>query len=183
MDPEKARALAFDLLSTDEDRLRHVAAVAATAHRARTSVRLEDQALLVSAAWLHDIGYAPDARDTGFHPLDGARYLRAIGTGDRLCALVARHSSSHIEAECRGLTAQLDAEFGHEQSDASDALTYADMITGPTGAALSVEDRLSEILRRYRREHVVHRAINLAAGELVATVRRVEQRLALTQPR
>ncbi len=31
---------------------------------------------------------------------------------------------------------------------------------------LTVEDRLSEILQRYRREHVVHRSIALAAGEL-----------------
>jgi HD superfamily phosphodiesterase len=28
------------------------------------------------AAWLHDIGYSPDVRVTGFHPLDGAHYLR-----------------------------------------------------------------------------------------------------------
>jgi HD superfamily phosphodiesterase len=30
---------------------------------------------VVTAAWLHDIGLAPDLRDTGFHPLDGARFL------------------------------------------------------------------------------------------------------------
>jgi hypothetical protein len=32
----------------------------------------------VAAAWLHDIGYAPAIAEsgTGFHPLDGARYLR-----------------------------------------------------------------------------------------------------------
>ena len=35
----------------------------------------KDADLLVAAAWLHDIGYAPDLVDTGFHPLDGARYL------------------------------------------------------------------------------------------------------------
>ena len=183
IDPVAARGLAVNLLSANEDRLRHVVAVAAAAHRARTSVRLEDQALLVSAAWLHDIGYASDARDTGFHPLDGARYLRAMGSGERLCGLVAHHSASHVEAEFRGLADQVESEFRHEKSEASDTLTYADMITGPTGDAVTVEDRLSEILRRYRREHVVHQSISLAAGELVATVRRVEQRLLVTQPK
>ncbi len=31
---------------------------------------------LVAAAYLHDIGYAPELAITGFHPLDGARHLR-----------------------------------------------------------------------------------------------------------
>lgn len=36
----------------------------------------EDTDVLVAAAWLRDIGYAPEVVDTGFHPLDGARWLR-----------------------------------------------------------------------------------------------------------
>jgi len=31
------------------------------------------------AAYLHDIGYAEPLVDTGFHPLDGAVYLRGLG--------------------------------------------------------------------------------------------------------
>ena len=106
-----------------------------------------------------------------------------LGSGERLCGLVAHHSASHVEAGFRGLKDELESEFSHEHSDASDTLTYADMITGPTGDAVTVEDRLSEILRRYRRGDVVHQSISLAAGELAATVRRVEQRLLVTQPR
>ncbi|MEV0702685.1 HD domain-containing protein [Saccharopolyspora sp. NPDC050389] len=34
--------------------------------------------VLETAAVLHDIGYAQSLVDTGFHPLDGARYLRAV---------------------------------------------------------------------------------------------------------
>ena len=38
---------------------------------------LGDQADVVeAAAWLHDIGYAEPLVVSGFHPLDGARYLR-----------------------------------------------------------------------------------------------------------
>ena len=32
--------------------------------------------LLVAAARLHDVGYAEPAKDTGFRPIDGGRYLR-----------------------------------------------------------------------------------------------------------
>lgn len=40
------------------------------------SVVAEDSGLLGAAAVLHDIGYAPRLVVTGFHPLDGARFLR-----------------------------------------------------------------------------------------------------------
>jgi len=53
--------------------------------------------LPVAAAWLHDIGYTPALVVTGFHPLDGARYLRDTHLLDNLlCVLVAltpAHSS------------------------------------------------------------------------------------------
>ena len=42
--------------------------------------------LLVAAAWLHDIGYAPDLVDTGFHPLDGARFLSDLPRPAICCA-------------------------------------------------------------------------------------------------
>ena len=49
-----------------------------------------DADLLEAAAWLHDIGYAPSLVATGFHPLDGARYLRDTQHADAmLCRLVA----------------------------------------------------------------------------------------------
>ena len=58
-----------------------------------------DADLLVAAAWLHDIGYAPDLVDTGFHPLDGARYLGIFPQAtDLLRRLVAHHSCAIIEA-------------------------------------------------------------------------------------
>src|SRR5215471_13992874 len=68
--------------------------------------------LLEAAAWLHDIGYAPDLVDTGFHPLDGARYLRDTHHANtHLCRLVAHHSCALIEARKRGLADMLVCEF------------------------------------------------------------------------
>lgn len=59
-------------------RWKHVQGVASMAERVSASLALSGD-VLVSAAWLHDIGYAPDFVETGFHPLDGARYLAGLG--------------------------------------------------------------------------------------------------------
>jgi HD superfamily phosphodiesterase len=37
-----------------------------------------DADLIEAAAWLHDIGYAPDLAVTGQHTLDATRHLRSI---------------------------------------------------------------------------------------------------------
>src|SRR5262249_13493318 len=72
----------------------------------------DDAGLIESAAWLHDIGYSPDLVVTGFHPIDGARYLRDVQRAEpALCGLVAYHSCAINEAEERGLSGVLAVEF------------------------------------------------------------------------
>jgi hypothetical protein len=176
--PTAARAEAARLLGTASARWRHTQAVAARAGLvAPALLRADDADLLVSSAWLHDVGYAAAIALSGFHPLDGARHLRAIGAPERLCRLVANHSAARVEADGRGLADALQSEFPAESSDVADVLTYADMTVGPEGQDLTVERRLEEILRRYPRGDVVHESIRTASRELVATVRRVEVRL------
>ncbi len=133
--------------------------------------------MLIAAAWLHDIGYAPQIALTGFHPLDGARYLRTIGADERIVALVAHHSCARFEAELRGLGRALD-EFEREEGAVADALIYADMVTGPRGQPLTVDQRLANIFERYAEGSVVHTAISQASGELRAAVLRTGIRLA-----
>src|SRR3954453_7070897 len=75
-----------------------------------------DAELLYAAAVLHDIGYAPDLAETGFHPLYGARFLRdRVKTDERVANLVAHHSCALLEAEERGLRAELAGEFPTER--------------------------------------------------------------------
>jgi len=138
--------------------------------------------LLVCAAWLHDIGYSSQVAATGFHPLDGARYLRDEVRADwRVCSLVAYHSSSLVEARRRGLAEELTAEFTPVQASLSDALTFCDITTTPTGEDTSVESRVAEVIHRYGSDHVVSRSVSESRPYYVAASRAVERLMAATR--
>ena len=68
-----------------------------------------DADVLEAAAWLHDIGYAEVVAVTGFHPLDGARYLAGCGWPECIVGLVAQHSGARYVAADRGLAEALAA--------------------------------------------------------------------------
>jgi len=148
VDVEAAAALAeIRLARALPRRWRHVQAVAQRARSVAMTLSLPDD--LVVAAWLHDIGYAPELAETGFHPLDGARFLRRAGVDRQVVSLVAYHSCAQIEADVRGLGAELAAEFTPADPLLSDALLYWDMTTGPDGDHVRPADRLGEIHERY----------------------------------
>ncbi|MFI7573906.1 HD domain-containing protein [Micromonospora sp. NPDC049497] len=174
-----AKGLAEGKLATSlPRRWEHVKAVADKAPGIAPILGPDERPLLVAAAWLHDIGYAPDIVETGSHALDGARWLRSEGCCVRLAALVAHHSCALFEAEERGLAAELRTGFADEETELRDALWYADMTTGPDGQALNVHDRLAEVRARYGPEHLVTRFWARAEPTLLAAVRRTEKRLA-----
>ena len=167
------------LLGDLPDRWLHVQGVAAVARRVGVTFSPHDRDALIAAAYLHDVGYAAVAQDSGLHSLDGARYLRGIGADDRVASLVAHHSCASAEAEHRGLLDELLAEFPRERSAVSDALCYCDMTVGPTGIEIPVAERLEDIQRRYGADHVVARAITQATVEVLAAVDRTQRRLDL----
>jgi predicted hydrolase (HD superfamily) len=171
-----AREIARTLLESPlSRRWAHVQGVARQA-RSLAPILGDDADLLESAAWLHDIGYSPDLAVTGFHPLDGARYLRDVeGTDPVLCGLVAYHSCAINEARDRGLAAALAEEFTPANGFLSDALTYCDMTTTPEGQPVEVENRLSEIQARYGAGHLVTRFIQRSSTHLIGAVRAIER--------
>jgi len=161
----------------------HTLGVAAQARRL-APILGSDTDLLTAAALLHDIGYAPDLIDTGFHPLDGARYLGdTTHASDMLCRLVAHHSCALIEAAERGLAAQLSRDFEPARSDLTDALIYCDMTTGPDGQHMHVDQRLADIRARYGPDDPVSRALTRSAPLLTGAVTRVTRKLAECTPR
>jgi putative nucleotidyltransferase with HDIG domain len=173
---ELARALLADPLPR---RWAHTQGVARQA-RALAPILGDDADLLEAAAWLHDIGYSPTLAATGFHPLDGARYLRDIHHADpRLCNLVAHHSCAIIEAEERGLAAELAGEFPIERdSPLSETLIYCDMTTGPDGEPVTVAARLAEIRHRHGETGAVGRSIRRASPALTGATEVVYRQLA-----
>jgi hypothetical protein len=153
----------------------HSVAVGRRAREIAVAVDPADRAFLVAAAFLHDVGYAPELLFSGFHPLDGARWLAMQGQ-HRLAGLVAHHTGASFEAAALGLSEAIN-EFPDEASAVSDALTYCDLTTGPVGERVTVARRLDEIERRYGATSLVARALRGASGGLFAMVARTELRL------
>lgn len=161
-------------------RWQHVQAVAQRATELVDAIESHERIPLVAAAWLHDIGYAPEIACTGFHPLDGARYLHEHGWRPTVVNLVAHHSAARYEASERGLSAEL-ASFPFELSALQDALDTADLTTGPNGDRVTFHERMDEILRRYPSTDPVHRFWLVARPVEADAVERTEKRLSMAQ--
>ncbi|MGH8907184.1 MAG: HD domain-containing protein [Egibacteraceae bacterium] len=167
-----AREIAEVLLKPIGQRWMHVQGVGEQAKTVARVLPADERGVLISAAYLHDIGYAPALHRTGCHQLDGAFYLKSLGHA-RIAELVAHHSSARFEVELRGLNAAL-ADFHDERSMVSDALTYCDMTTGPGGEPMSAKQRFSDIAVRYDTGHVVLAALKQARPDIEQAVKRFE---------
>lgn len=145
---DQAVELARALLGPVGTRLPHVLAAAGVAAEVGPLIVPADVDLLVAAATLHDIGYAPAIARTGFHPLDGANHLMELGFSVRLGSLVAHHSHAIVTAPDHGIH-NLGALFPQENSLLCDVLCYSDMHASPTGQRVSVDERLADIRARH----------------------------------
>jgi putative nucleotidyltransferase with HDIG domain len=177
VDVRDAEATAARELATLPTRLAHVRAVAELADSIGQLLVPDEHLTLVSAAYLHDIGYAPQLAHTGFHALDGALWLREQGGEPRLANLVAHHTGAVHEARSRGLEQEL-AEFEREESLVADLLSWCDLNRGPQGEPTSVTERFLSVEQRYGADHAVSRALANAKLELLASCERVEGLLA-----
>ena len=173
--PAGAQALLTEVFDPAADRLAHSIGVGRRAeHVARA---LGSPEVLVSAAYLHDIGYAAAARDTGLHQLDGARYLRSLGASPELTGLVAHHTAATVEAAERGLDTALRREFAAPPGELLDLLTYCDMTTSARGAHVTVDERFECIYDRYPPGHLVSRSMQHAEPALRRLVSAIDRRL------
>ena len=111
---------------------------------------------------LHDVGYAPGVRDTGFHPLDYASYLAGRGANERVVNLVARHSYAFLEAKLRGVG-------------------RGDLTTSPDGEPASAGERIVEVEVQYGLGDIATRFIGKGGSELLPAVGRGEHCLAREQ--
>jgi HD superfamily phosphodiesterase len=123
-----AKAQVERLIAPLGSRWAHVQAVARQARRVAEVLSAEDGDVLIAAAFLHDVGYAPSLNRLGFHPVDGAHFLRGHGQ-ERLARLAAHHSGAHFETEERGLVDKLAAIRRLE----ADGLVVRELELAPTG--------------------------------------------------
>ena len=144
-----------DLLAAlkDDRRAAHPLTVGRKAEAAAAGIAPALRADLTAAAVLHDVGYGHV--ETGFHPLDGARFLARAGFSAVVCNLVVHHSASTYEVD-------------QDLSAAHAVLWWADLTTGPHGQGVTVEDRLDEICARYGPDDVVTRFVSRARAVLLA---------------
>ena len=153
-------------------------------HRAESlaDVLGDNAELLAAAAWVHDIGYAPELAKTGMHQLDGARYLRDVAGADpRICSLVAHHTCACIEARNRGLHDELEKEFPPVGGLLADALTFCDVTTTPDGQLTDARDRLAEVMERYGAGSIVFETMTEARPIIFEAVDRVSALMAAQQ--
>lgn len=158
------------------ERWQHTQGVARRAAELAVTVPEQDRAVLIAAAWLHDIGYAPSIQQTGFHPLDGAMHLRTEGWDNRVTALVAQHSGARFVPAERGF-GPIMAEFPFVEDPVSDALTAADQTVGPHGRRMTVPYRIAEAIARHGPDSPNAPARVERIPYLLAAAERVEQRL------
>jgi hypothetical protein len=171
---------ATSLLPPLGNRWLHVQGVVKQAERVSKLFNETDQQYLIAAAYLHDIGYVPALKSTGFHPLDGAKYV-LNNLGDmRLAALVAHHSEARFEATLRGFSEEL-SRYPREHSAVADALIYCDMTTDGTGRRVTLKERLDDILRRYDETDIVVQALRQARPYWTLAVARTQKRLRLRE--
>lgn len=171
-----AERTARELLAPLEARWRHTLRVVERAQAFDGQLDDDELEVLLAAAYLHDVGYAPELTKTGFHPLDGARFVHKAGH-ERVAGLVAHHSASDAEAVERGFAEEL-AVFPAEDSLVARALTYCDLTTGPDGEEVGVSARLVELGDRLGEDDPMVRAVRREATRLAALVDEMKDALA-----
>ncbi|MCW3045012.1 MAG: phosphohydrolase [Actinobacteria bacterium] len=163
------------LLAGTGNRWLHVQGVVGLARQVVGILPENERPVLLAAAHLHDVGYAEELVRCGAHQLDGAEFLRMAGQ-KRLACIVAHHSEARYELEARGLGSEL-AAYQREESALTDALTYCDLLTGPTGMPTSLRERVADVERRYGDESLVVDALRKALPTLQGAVEWTRLRL------
>jgi hypothetical protein len=166
--------LAAEMLCRTGDRWLHVERVATTVHELAVPGSVASNVL--PAAWLHDIGYAPDLVHTGMHAIDGALFLDRVGAPVEVVSLVAFHTGAEFEAEERGLIDTL-AQFDRPVQEELDLLILADLLSGSSGERVTLAERFDGIFGRYEPQHPVHRAVTRSRPYLEESARRAADRV------
>lgn len=140
------------LFADHQPRLAHMRDAASFAGDLARSFGLsgERAELLARAALLHDVGYAPDVRRFGYHPLDGALFLEERAEHPWVVEGVLRHSLAGARA---GLDPEVSACYARREPLPGAAwlvraVTVADWRAAGVGGRVSFARRFQDIALR-----------------------------------
>lgn len=183
-DPAGATPARPDIRAVFADQPKRLAHVLGVVDRAEELKRWYpgEAGTLVTAAMVHDIGYATAVVRTGFHPLDGATWAAEAGYADAVVGSIFFHTGAPHEAEVYGgeVAEVYAAAPGPTPETAvlTAWVTYCDLCTAPDGSRVTPEARIAEILDRFPASHPAHRAVTASRPSLLETARGVESHLA-----
>lgn len=165
------RIVAIEATRDVPELLPHLAVVSLRAAAIGQVAGLERETVdcLAVAGLLHDIGRTPAHRDTGFHPVDGAR-LAANHGALRVARLVAHHTGARFEAEMHGI----ELPWPWSPALEHDALMLADLTTGPDGRVLSLSQRRADIEGHYGAGSVEVQALHAFWQDAIAASARLD---------
>lgn len=178
--PESVSQFVERSFVSDQKRLTHIQAVAASVRQSVIDLNHSgytpgiDTAEAYCAALLHDIGYVEDLALTGFHPVDGAVFLRSSGY-PRLAELIIGHSNSPEQAQLRGISG-----VAASADIIAELITYWDVQTKQGGEQVTYEERLADIIKRYGEESAVTQAHLISRPRIQQIINKIDGLLART---
>jgi HD superfamily phosphodiesterase len=178
LNPADAERFVREAFADQPARLSHILVITERAERSAREIAVRHPGLRLDAptvrcaALVHDIGYLDRAKRTGFHPVDGYRFLYEHGA-EALARRIVGHSSSPEEAGLLGLLLP-------EPLDdlAARLVTYWDMQVKQGGEIVGYEERYRDILGRYGEDSVVGQAHRLARPRIRGILTHVDRLLA-----
>ena len=174
LDPREAEEFIIRKFEKTPNKLKHILTVAELARQSARDINelaispAIDELVAYCAGLLHDIGCLEELGKTGFHPLDGYRYLLAAGFPS-LAEVALNHSTSREEAALLNLPLPVC-----EQSLICDLVTYWDMRVLPGGELSSYEERVIELSARYGPDSIPACAARSARPRLFLLFERLE---------
>lgn len=173
--PVQAENFTKEQMRGETERLAHVLMIAKQVRKTAATIAAKHPHIKIDpdfsycAALLHDIGYAPCAKSTGFHPSDGYDFLKAQGFDD-LAEVIIGHSCSPEEAEEKELKPIKPSE-----DLVAKLITYWDMQVKQGGVVVSYEERLAEIIARYGEHSAIGRANLRARPRIMLIFKEIEK--------
>lgn len=164
-------------------RYQHILGVTQMMKELLPSLSIPDdwKSMLITACYLHDIGYSPKLSQYGFHPLDGAIFAAQQQFPKPIVAAVLFHTGA-IESAKEEKDPNILAIYQQHQPllDEQDQLfiklvTYCDLQTSPTGERITLQERIDEICDRYGHEHQVSQLMIKNQNYYEKTIQEVAQ--------